>query len=67
MSLKHSDTEHKIDSEDFFLYIGGQNMSLKERDIWVIKSVFKKPKNGRKIDLLNTNFTYDMKQKLMCY
>ena len=46
MSLKHSDTEHKIDSEDFFLYIGGQNMSLKERDIRVIKSVFEKPKNG---------------------
>ena len=66
MSLKYSDTEHKINSEDY-LYIGGQNMSLKERDIRVIKSVFKKPKNGRKIDLLNTNFTYDMKQKLMCY
>ena len=31
MSLKFSDTEHKIDSEDY-LYIGGQNMRLKESE-----------------------------------
>ena len=46
MSLKYRDTEHKIDLKIICEYIGWQNMSLKERDIRVIKSVFEKPKNG---------------------